>query len=224
MSMPASASRGRLITFEGCEGAGKSTQLGLLADRLKRAGVETVTTREPGGSPHAERLRDFLLSGRGASLGPLGEAVLFTAARIDHIDSLIAPALEKGVFVLCDRFIDSTRAYQGAMGKADPRMIALLEKVALGDLKPDLTVVLDLPARDGLARAARRRGALAQPDRFESEDLAYHEGLRRAFLDIAAKELGRCCVVDLLAPPEEIAEAIWGLVEARFLSPESRTK
>ena len=99
----AGVASGRLIAFEGCEGAGKSTQLGLLADRLKRAGVETVTTREPGGSPHAERLRDFLLSGRGASLGPLGEAVLFTAARIDHIDSLIAPALEKGVFVLCDR-------------------------------------------------------------------------------------------------------------------------
>ncbi len=164
-------------------------------------------------------MREFLLSGRAAPLGALGEAVLFAAARIDHVDSLIEPALERGAFVLCDRFMDSTRAYQGAMGKADPRMIALLEKVALGDLKPDLTIVLDLPARDGLARAAHRRGTTTQPDRFEREEISFHEGLRDAFLDIASSEADRCCVVDALAPKEEVSQAIWRLVEARFLAP-----
>jgi dTMP kinase len=149
---------------------------------------------------------------------------LFAAARIDHVDSLIEPALERGAFVLCDRFMDSTRAYQGAMGKADARMIALLEKVALGDLKPDLTIVLDLPAREGLARAARRRGTTTQPDRFEREEASFHEGLRDAFLDIASSEADRCCVVDALAPKEEVSQAIWRLVEARFLAPAARAQ
>ncbi len=224
MSAPARFPKGRLITFEGGEGAGKSTQIRLLANRLAQAGVEIASTREPGGSPHAERLREFLLSGRAAPLGALGEAMLFAAARIDHVDSLIAPALARGAFVLCDRFIDSTRAYQGAMGKADPRMIALLEKVALGDLKPDLTIVLDLPAPAGLTRAAHRRGAMTQPDRFEREELSFHEGLRNAFLDIASKEADRCCVVDSLAPREEVAQAIWRLVEARFLAPVAQAR
>jgi dTMP kinase len=211
--------RGRLITFEGGEGAGKSTQIRRLADRLAARGVEVFVTREPGGSPLAEQLREFLLSGRAAPLGPLGEAALFTAARIDHIDRRILPDLQRGAFVLCDRFIDSTRAYQGAMGKADPRMIELLERVALGALQPDLTIVLDLPAEVGLERAARRRGGAAGADRFESEDLAFHKGLRRAFLEIAAKEKGRCVVVDSSAPEEEVAQEIWDFVEARFLSP-----
>jgi dTMP kinase len=147
--------------------------------------------------------------------------VLFAAARIDHIDTLIAPALERGAIVLSDRFSDSTRAYQGVMGKADPRMIALLERVALGDLRAELTILLDLPAQDGLARATARRGAQSAPDRFEREELAFHEGLRRAFLHIAAGEPDRCCVVDALAPKEEVAQAIWQLVEARFLGPSS---
>ena len=220
----APARKGRLITFEGGEGAGKSTQIRLLAGRLAQAGVEIAATREPGGSPRAERLREFLLSGRAAPLGALGEAVVFAAARIDHVDSLIEPALERGAFVLCDRFMDSTRAYQGAMGKADARMIALLEKVALGDLTPDLTIVLDLPAREGLARAARRRGTTTQPDRFEREEASFHEGLRDAFLDIASSEADRCCVVDALAPKEEVSQAIWRLVEARFLAPAARAQ
>ena len=224
MSAPASFPKGRPITFEGGEGAGKSTQIRILANRLAQAGVEIAATREPGGSPHAERLREFLLSGRAAPLGALGEAMLFAAARIDHVDSLIAPALARGAFVLCDRFIDSTRAYQGAMGKADPRMIAVLEKVALGDLKPDLTIVLDLPAPAGLTRAAHRRGAATQPDRFEREELSFHEGLRNAFLDIASKEADRCCVVDSTAPQEEVAQAIWRLVEARFLAPAAQAR
>lgn len=217
MNAAALAPRGRLITFEGCEGAGKTTQLRRLAERLQQTGVEVVSTREPGGSPTAEKLREMLLSGRIAPLGAFAEAVLFTAARIDHIDCRIVPALARGAFVLCDRFIDSTRAYQGALGQVDARAIALLEKVALGDLRADLTIILDLPAEEGLARAARRRVVGAPPDRFEREDLAHHKRLREAFLDIAAKEPDRCIVVDSTGPFEESALAIWRLVEARFL-------
>lgn len=212
--------KGRLITFEGGEGAGKSTQIRRLGERLARAGSNVLMTREPGGSPRAEKLRDFILSGRAAGFGPLSEAILFAAARIDHIDTVIQPALRRGAMVLCDRFSDSTRAYQGVMGKAEPRMIALLEKVALGDLRPDLTIVLDIPAAEGLARASARRGADAPPDRFEGEAVAFHEGLRRAFLNIAAGEPDRCCVVDALLPEEEVARRIWRLVEARFLMAE----
>lgn len=217
MTAPAPGRRGRFITFEGGEGAGKTTQQRLLADSLRARGVAMVATREPGGSPLAEKLRKALLSGRAAALGPLGEATLFSAARIDHVDTLIEPALARGAFVLCDRFADSTRAYQGALGQADERMIALLERVAVRETRPDLTIVLDLPSSDGLARATRRRAEGAAPDRFESEDASFHEALRRAFLTIAACEPDRCCVVNALQPKEEVARAIWQLVEARFL-------
>jgi dTMP kinase len=215
-----SRQKGRLITFEGGEGAGKSTQIRLLSRRLAQTGVEVVATREPGGSPRAEKLREFILSGRASKWGPLGEAVLFAAARIDHVDTLIAPALSRGAIVLSDRFSDSTRAYQGVMGDAEPRMIALLEKVALGNIRPDLTIILDIPPQEGLARASARRGAGAAPDRFEQEGIAFHEGLRRAFLNIAAGEPDRCCVVDALVPQDEAAQAIWQLIEARFLGAE----
>lgn len=222
MNPGAGARRGRFITFEGGEGAGKTTQLARLAERLRAHGVETVTTREPGGSPTAEKLRAALLSGRAAPLGPLAEAVLFTAARIDHVDTLIEPALDRGAWVLCDRFADSTRAYQGALGQADPRAIALLEHVALGRTRPDLTIILDLPPQEGLARAALRREHGAGADRFESEGESFHEGLRRAFLDIAAAEPDRCCVVNANLPEEEVARAIWQLIEARFLRQDRR--
>ena len=216
MSAPARVGPGRLITFEGGEGAGKSTQIRLLAERLARAGVETVSTREPGGTPKAERLRELLLSGRFAARGPLFEAMLFAAARIDHVDGVIAPALKRGAFVLCDRFVDSTRAYQGAMGKVDPDMIRLLETVALAGATPDATFMLDLPPAEGLARAARRRGAGARPDRFEREASAFHEGLRQAFLRIAAQEKERCVVIDAAPPPEEVAKTIWRKMTRRF--------
>jgi dTMP kinase len=209
---------GRFVTFEGGEGVGKSTQVARLAKRLADCGVETVTTREPGGSKLAETLRRALLSGHAAPLGALGEAILFTAARIDHVDTVIEPALARGAFVLCDRFADSTRAYQGALGKVDDKTLALLERVALRGLKPDLTLVLDLPAPQAQARAAARRGAGAAPDRFEAEDHAFHEALRRAFLDIAEQAPERCCVVDAALPEEEAAQAIFNLVEARFLN------
>jgi len=176
------------------------------------------------GTPHAEKLRALLLSGRAARFGPLAKPCCFGAARIDHIDMLIAPALTRGAVVLSDRFADSTRAYQGVMGKADPHMIALLERVALGDLRPDLTIVLDLPAKEGLARASARAAPRRSPTVFEREEIAFHEGLRRAFLHIAAGEPDRCCVIDALQPKEEVAQAIWQLVEARFLGPRARRR
>jgi dTMP kinase len=216
------AGRGRFITFEGGEGVGKSTQLTRLAEHLRACGVETVTTREPGGTPKAEILRRVLLSGRVAPLGPLAEAALFAAARIDHVERLIAPALARGAWVLCDRFTDSTRAYQGARGGVAPQTLALLEKAAVGDLKPDLTIVIDLPPEEGLARAALRRTMAGQrADRFEAEDGGFHEGLRRAFLDVAEQEPERCCVVNGALPPEEVARAIRQLVDARFLDRQS---
>lgn len=208
---------GRFITFEGGEGAGKSTHMRHLQERLAAQGIEAVATREPGGSPHAEVLREALLAGRASPLGPLAEAILFSAARIDHLDRLIKPALARGAWVVCDRFVDSTRAYQGACGGVDPRLIALLERVSLLGTRPDLTVVLDLPAKEGLERAKLRRPPAAAADRFERENLAFHERLRQAFLDIAASEPARCCVLDATLPESEVAQAIWQKIEARFL-------
>lgn len=219
MSSASPTDTGRFITFEGGEGVGKSTQIARLSEYLRDRGLSVVATREPGGTPKAEALRAALLSGRLASLGPLAEAALFAAARIDHVDALIVPALKRGAFVLCDRFIDSTRAYQGARGGVAPQAIAALERAAVGTLRPDLTIILDLPPEEGLQRAAGRRGAAENVDRFEAEEADFHEGLRQAFLDIAALEPGRCCVVNASLPPDEVAKAIRELIEARFLEP-----
>lgn len=212
---------GRFITFEGGEGAGKSTQIAFLRRELESSGVPARATREPGGTPRAERLRTALLSGRLASFGSLAEAALFSAARIDHVDNLIRPALARGEWVLCDRFVDSTRAYQGARGGADvgvdARRLDLLEKAATAGLVPDLTVILDIAPDDGLARVAQRRGASASPDRFEGEDMAFHRALRQIFLDIAAANPTRCCVLDAARPVEAVARDIRDIVHARFL-------
>jgi dTMP kinase len=216
------AEKGRFITFEGGEGVGKSTQLKRLAEHLRACGVEAVTTREPGGTPKAETLRNVLLAGRIAPLGPLAEAAVFAAARIDHVEQLIAPALARGAWVLCDRFVDSTRAYQGERGGVSAQALALLERAAIGDLRPDLTIVIDLPPGEGLNRAASRRQVLGErADRFEAEDRGFHEGLRRAFLDIAEQEPERCCVVNGALPADEVARAIRQLVHARFLDPQA---
>ncbi len=212
------ARRGCFITLEGGEGAGKSTQARMLAERLSLRGLECVTTREPGGSPHAEELRAVLLSGAVASLGPMAEALLFAAARVDHLDHTIRPALARGAYVICDRFADSTRAYQGALGNIDPRLILALEAVTVGATRPDLTLMLDLPAEVGLARARARRGGGAT-DRFESEGVEFHRGLRSSFLDIAAGEPSRCFVIDASGTPAGIAESIWVVVERRLLAP-----
>lgn len=209
---------GRFITFEGGEGAGKSTQVRHLRAHLEQAGIRAIATREPGGSPRAEALRTALLSGKAAGLGAFGEAVLFGAARIDHIDTLIRPALAGGAWVICDRFADSTRAYQGAAGNVKPELIAALESVVVGPVKPDLTFLLDVEPALGLARARARAGDAAA-DRFESEDLSFHRALRRAFLDIATREPDRMKVVNAAWPEHEIADEIWALTRRAFPAP-----
>jgi dTMP kinase len=209
--------RGRFITFEGGEGSGKSTAVAALAARLKQRGLPVVVTREPGGSPGAEIIRHVILSGAAAPLGPETETLLFAAARDDHIKVTIAPALESGSWVICDRFFDSTRAYQGALGKVDRRLIRSLERVTVGDTVPDLTVILDVPAETGLARAAARRGS-GIVDRFEAEDITFHQTLRETFLAIAREEPGRCVVIDGTQSPEAVADAVWRVVEERLLA------
>jgi dTMP kinase len=211
------AERGRFITLEGGEGAGKSVQALALGRRLVGLGFDVVLTREPGGSPHAEALRKRILSGEAAEFGAAGEALLFSAARIDHVDHTIAPALASGQWVVSDRFADSTRAYQGAAGRLDKAFIARLERVALAGYKPDLTLILDLPPELGLARAALRRKGAAS-DRFEREDLAFHQTLREAFLAIARAEPERCVVIDANRSEREVGEAIWAEVGLRFAS------
>jgi dTMP kinase len=215
MSADTTPGPGRFITLEGGEGAGKSTQARLLAERLRSLGHECVVTREPGGSPVAEALREVILSGVAAPLGPSAETVLFTAARIVHMAQTIMPALKRGAFVVCDRFTDSTRVYQGALGKVDAGLIDAMERIAVGAHRPDLTLVLDLPAQTGLARAAARRTDGAA-DRFEAEGLAYHEGLRAGFLAIAKAEPGRCRIVDAAKGPEDVAASIWSAVQNRL--------
>jgi dTMP kinase len=210
--------RGRFITFEGGEGSGKSTHAATLAQRLKGLGLEVILTREPGGSPGAEIIRHILLSGVVKPLGAETEAILFAAARDDHVRSVIYPAVKAGKWVVCDRFIDSTRVYQGALGNVDPQFIRSLERVTVGPAMPDLTFVVDVPANIGLARATRRRGK-EQPDRFESEGLKFHEGLRRAFLSLAASEPRRCVVVDGRPPRDIVADRVWAATVER-LEPE----
>ena len=210
------AARGRFLTLEGGEGAGKSAQGRRLAARLAALGLETVLTREPGGTPHAEELRALILSGALRDAGPLAEAIAFTAARIDHIDALIRPALARGAWVVCDRFADSTRAYQGAAGRLDGALIDRLERIAVGGDRPDLTLILDVDPEQGLARAAARRGAAHGPDRFEGEGLDFHRALRRAFLDIARAAPERCVVIEAGADEATVAAAVWAATRKRL--------
>ena len=208
--------RGKFITFEGGEGSGKSTHASALAERLKTLAIECVLTREPGGSPGAEIIRHIILSGIAKPLGAETETILFAAARDDHVRMTIEPALDAGKWVICDRFIDSTRVYQGALGKVDMKLIRGLERVTVGAAMPDLTFVLDVPANIGLARAKTRRGT-AVADRFESEAIEFHEDLRRAFLVLAEREPKRIVVIDGRAPRDVVAERIWATVNVRLL-------
>ena len=208
---------GRFITFEGGEGSGKSTQAGILANRLARAGRKVFATREPGGSPRAEEIREALLSGRVWQFGPFAEAVMFAVARADHIENAISQALHEGKWVVCDRFLDSTRAYQGATTGVPRGLINALERLTVGNFLPDITFILDIPAEQGLARAAERRSG-SVPDRFESQELMLHERVRRAFLDIAEEEPDRCVVIDASQPEAMVAEDVWEVVLHR-LSP-----
>lgn len=209
---------GKFITFEGGDGAGKSTQLRLLVARLAGEGIAAVVTREPGGTPTAETIRKVLLSGRVKSLGAEAEALLFAAARADHVDRLIRPALAAGEWVLCDRFFDSTRVYQGAIGGVDAGQLDALERVAVGRSRPDLTLMLDVPAEVGLSRVkARLEESGGVPDRFESDEIDLQQRRRQAFLDIAAANPGRCVIIDANRDEDAVAEDIWRAVESRLI-------
>jgi dTMP kinase len=209
--------RGRFITFEGGEGSGKSTQIKTLAERLSAAKVRAIVTREPGGSPGAEIIRHLVLSGVGKLLGPEAETLLFAAARDDHVRTVIQPALSQGIWVLCDRFSDSTRAYQGSLGKVSPAILNAMERVTIGDLKPDLTIILDVPVEIGMKRATVRRGGRA-PDRFEAEDVRFHQQLREAYRQIALAEPQRCVLIDATTEPATVAAHIWAALRDRFFA------
>ncbi len=204
---------GLLITFEGGEGAGKSTQILALADHLRAQGFEVIVTREPGGSAGAEAVRHVILSGAAETYGPAMEALLFAAARSDHVDQKIRPAIETGQIVLCDRFIDSSRVYQGISGNLDPQFMQSVERIAIDGTMPDLTFILDIPADKGLARAGLRRGTEVA-DRFEKETIATHEARRQAFLAIAASEPQRCKVIDADRTVDAISAEIAALADA----------
>jgi dTMP kinase len=205
--------RGRFITFEGGEGAGKSTQARRLADRLRGQGREVVATREPGGSAGAESIRALLVTGGADRWSAITEALLMSAARRDHIERTIAPALARGAWVVCDRFADSTRAYQGAGGGAPASFLQALERYVVGETRPDLTLILDLPVEVGLARAAARNHA---ETRFEAKGEDFHRRLREGFLAIARVEADRCVMVDAAAPAGDVEAVIWRAVETRL--------
>jgi dTMP kinase len=214
-----SSATGLFVTFEGGEGAGKSTQIRRLADALRAKGHEVLVTREPGGSPGAEAVRHVLLSGAAEPYGTRMEAILFAAARNDHVEEIIRPALRNGKVVLCDRFMDSSRVYQGVTGNLEPDFIETLQRVAVDGVVPDCTLILDLPAKAGLERARRRGAAVATaPDRFEKEELETHEKRREAFLDIASREPERCHVVNAMQTEEAIADEVVSIVD-QLLAP-----
>lgn len=214
---------GLFISFEGGEGAGKSTQIARLAARLRAGGREVVVTREPGGSPGAEAIRHVLLSGAAEPFGPFMEALLFAAARSDHVEQVIRPALERGAIVLSDRFVDSSRVYQGVTGNVDPSVMAALERVTVAGVMPDLTLILDLAPEEGLGRARLRRGGDAEADRYEKEALAVQRRRREAFLDIARREPGRCAVIDAARDPDAVEADISTMVHRRLGARAQRT-
>jgi dTMP kinase len=212
--------RGRFLTLEGGEGAGKSTQARLLAARLEGLGRKVVTTREPGGTEGAETLRALLVKGGGDRWSPVAETLLMYAARADHLDRVIRPALEEGAWVICDRFADSSRAYQGAGGGAPDELIEAIDRAVVGIDQPDLTLIFDLPPEVGLARADARGGHA----RFENKGLEFHERLRARFLEIAAREPDRCVVIDAMADVEDVESRVWKAVEDRLLAEASSAR
>ena len=207
--------KGRFITVEGGEGGGKSTQVRLLSERLRALGHDVVATREPGGSSGAEALRALVVNGAVDRWSPLSETLIFYAARHDHLQRLIRPALARGAWVISDRFADSTRAYQGAAGGVDPALIGVLEGAVLDAARPDLTLILDLPVEEGLRRAGRRGEG---ETRFEDKGPSFHHRLRKEFLAIAEREPLRCLVIDAGRPVAEVGEAIWRGVKERLLA------
>jgi dTMP kinase len=206
-------SRGRFITIEGGEGAGKTTQVGLLMAALERARIPARATREPGGSPGGEAIRQLLLEGDGDRWDAVGEALLLVAARSDHVARLIAPSLAQGIWVVSDRFADSTLAYQGYGRGLALEDLGTLHRIALAGFAADLTVILDLPAEIGLARAAARASV---DDRFERLDRAFHERLRQGFRQIAAHDSARCVLIDGSSGPQTVHQAVLDAVKQRL--------
>ncbi|WP_291202173.1 dTMP kinase [Hyphomonas sp.] len=214
-----SPARGRFITLEGGEGTGKSTLQTALRDRLVEQGVDVVLTREPGGTPRAEAVRNLVLTPPGGqAFSPLAEALLMNAARSEHLELLIRPALAGGKWVICDRFADSTRVYQGLSGQVPANVVRNLEDHVVGDTKPDLTLILDAPVSLATERRAARAGAA---DVFEKRDSAFHESVRRAFASIAQSEPLRCRLVDASRTAPEVADTAWAHV-ARLLPVSTR--
>ena len=207
-------SQGRFITFEGGEGAGKSTQVARLVERLRARDLEVVHTREPGGSPGAEEIRAIALNGDAGRWSPTTETLLMFAARSDHLERTIRPALDAGRWVVCDRFSDSSRAYHGAGGGASAGFIEALDAAIVGSTQPELTLIFDLPVDVGLERAFGR--GLFET-RFESKGLEFHERLRRRFLEIAEENSHRCVVIDAVGDEEAVAGRVWAAVEERLL-------
>ncbi len=211
--------RGLFITFEGGEGAGKSTQIRRLAQKLRQTGYDTLVTREPGGSPGAEALRHVILSGAAEPFGPRMEALLFAAARSDHVEQVIRPAIERGAIVLCDRFLDSSRVYQGDGGEQARAFVEHIERVTVNGMMPDITLIFDIDAEIGLKRASARRGE-GEADRFEKEALETHQRRREAFLAIARQEPDRCIVIDASAGEDNVehmvADAVFAALEVKM--------
>ena len=206
--------RGRFITFEGGEGAGKTTQARLLVKRLRAAGLDVIQTREPGGSPGAEEIRNIAVSGEADRWSPRTETLLMYAARSDHLERTIRPALAAGSWIVCDRFADSSRVYQGAGGGVSESLIEALDAAVVDGDQPDLTLVFDLPVDVGLERAFGR--GLFET-RFESKGVAFHQKLRDGFLDVAERHPDRCVVIDATGEVDEVSERLWAVVEARLL-------
>lgn len=216
---------GAFITFEGGEGSGKSTQVRLLAERLRQSDRDVLVTREPGGTAFAEQVRALILSPEVPEHAPLSEALLFYAARADHLAKVIRPAVARGAFVLCDRFSDSTRVYQSVAGGLPAQVFVQLEGIVVGDARPQLTIILDIDPAVGLSRAEARResnsmsdrgGGAGGRDKYERRSLGYHEKLRAGFLDIAAEEPHRCAVIDGDRAAEVIAADVWRTVSTRL--------
>jgi dTMP kinase len=202
---------GLFVTFEGGEGSGKSTQIRILAERLRALGRDVVLTREPGGTPEGEKLRALLVSGE-HRWAPISEALLNNAARQVHLAEVIRPALAQDKIVLCDRFMDSTRVYQSFAGGVSVHLIDALEREVVGSCRPDVTFIFDLDPEQGLARASARNDAVAE-DRFERKGLAFHQSIRRGFLEIAKTESARCRLIDAGQGVDDVSHAIWREVE-----------
>lgn len=204
---------GKFITLEGGEGSGKSTQVAALATALRGDGREVIETREPGGSPGAEAIRELLIHGESDRWDAMSETLLHFAARRDHLRTTVWPALERGVWVISDRFADSTMAYQGYGQGLDRETIREIYRLTIGDFRPDLTFILDLPAEIGLERAAARK---AGGDRYEGMGLEFHERLRQGFLAIAEAEPERCLVIDAAADAETVTERLLAALAGRL--------